>query len=191
MTNAEKWALQEADELLPEYRELFDEMIADGQTPQFAMMCIHQKASNIGGGDSAFGRSAMRRMNGMRPDDQERIVAIARKAGVQTEGKYYCGQLGKYDNPLAWCSTADDLKKSCQIQNFGCDGVVKNKRVDTGPTQGPKLAKDIVNREVDRKLSKDAKLREQLETGNRKISDVREQVVAKHGKTRKVYEGAK
>lgn len=201
MTLRERIAMEEAESLSQPLRREFDAMVAAGNTPQFALACVLQQApggkgnvtphfGNVGGrvNDQAFVRSAFRRMNTMNPKNREKILAIARRAGINTHGKAYCGQLGRYDNPLAWCSTAEDVLTSCKQQNLSCEGAVEYKAVGTDkPFEGVPLAPDIVKREARKLLKKDRKLAEQVRKGKVKQQEIRERVIAKHGKKRMTF----
>lgn len=189
MTNAEKYAIAEAADLPAELKQEFDAIVAAGNSPQFAMMCIHRKAPNPGHSDQAFGRSARRRMNGMSDMEINRITRIAQRAGVTTDGKYYCGRLGKYTDQMAWCSTVDDVKAAARAKNLTVDGVVSHTAVPTGPVQGPALAPDIVERESRKMLMKDPELRAKVKEGTVKKGEIRERVIAKHGRKRLVFNG--
>ncbi len=203
MSLRERLAMEEADSLPKPLRKEFDAMVADGSTPQFALACVLQEAPggkgnftpkfhNVGGrvNDQAFVRSAFRRMNTMHAGNREKILARAKAAGINTHGKAYCGQLGRYDNPMAWCSTADDVLESCKRQNLSSTGAVEYKApVDERPVQGVPLAADIVKREARRMVSKDPELAAKLKEGRVKKQEVVERVVAKHGKKRLTFSG--
>lgn len=179
-------------------------MVSDGAKPQFALACVLQEAPggkgnftpkfhNVGGrvNDQAFVRSAYRRMNTMNPKNREKILARAKAAGINTSGKAYCGQLGRYDNPMAWCSTAEDVLESCKRQNLSSSGAVEYKaREPDAPVQGRPLAPDIVKREAKRMLSKDPDLAAKVREGKVKKQEVAERVIAKHGKKRLVFNGS-
>lgn len=204
MNLRERLAYEEAEALPHPLRREFDAMVKDGAKPQFALACVLQappggkgnftpKFHNVGGrvNDQAFVRSAYRRMRGMHPANREKILAIAKRAGINTEGKAYCGQLGRYDNPLAWCSTGEDVLESCKRQNLSATGAVEYQAPQSGaPVEGPKLAKDIVQREARRMVSKDPELAAKLKEGRVKKQEVVERVVAKHGKKRLTFSGS-
>lgn len=204
MTLCEKLALEDAELLPKKLRKEFDAMVAGGAKPQFALMCVQNsppkgkgnltpKFHNVGGSvnDQSFVRSAFQRMRQMNPMNQKKILDIARKAGINTNGKAYCGQLGRYDNPLAWCSTGEDVLESCKRQNLSCDGAVTYKAaVDETPTQGKELADDIVAREANKLVSRDPKLAEQVRKGKVHKQEVRERVIAKHGRKRLTFNGS-
>ena len=187
--SARAYAESEAAELPDELRREYDRMVAAGNSPQFAMMCLHRKAPNPGQSDQAFNRSARRRMNGMSDFEVERVTRIARRAGINTDGKYYVGRLGKYTDPLAWCSTVDDVKAAARKKNLTVDGVVSHTAVPTAPVQGPALAPDIVERETKKLLMKDPDLRAKVKEGKVKKAELKERVIAKHGRKRLVFNG--
>ncbi|TXH59096.1 MAG: hypothetical protein E6Q97_00545 [Desulfurellales bacterium] len=204
MTLRERIAYEEAESLPRELRREFDAMVADGNKPQFALACILQEApsgkgnftphfGNVGGriNDQAFVRSAFRRMNTMNPRNREKILKIAQRAGINTEGKAYCGQLGGYSNPMAWCSTAEDVLESCKRQNLSSSGAVEYKaHEEEAPIQGKALAPDIVKREAKRLLTKDPDLAAKVREGRVKKQEVAERVVAKHApKKRLTFSG--
>lgn len=196
--------MEEAEALPRPLRREFDAMVSGGAKPQFALACVLQSAPggkgnltpkfhNVGGrvNDQSFVRSAFRRMREMQPHNRTKILDIAKRAGINTEGKAYCGQLGRYDNPLAWCSTGEDVLESCKRQNLSCEGAVEYKAVrDDKPFQGVPLAPDIVNREARKLLKKDHKLAEQVRKGKVKKHEVAERVIAKHGKKRLTFNGS-
>lgn len=187
--SARRYAESEAAELTAELKREYDRIVAAGNTPQFAMMCIHRKAPNPGHSDQAFNRSARKRMNGMSDHEKNRITQLARQAGINTDGKYYVGRLGRYTDPLAWCSTVDDVKAAARKKNLTVDGVVSHTAIPTAPVQGPALAEDIVQRESKKLLMKDGELRAKVKEGKVKAGEIRERVIAKHGRKRLVYGG--
>jgi hypothetical protein len=182
-----EYARFEAESLPAELRREFDRMVQSGTTPQCAMMLISRTAPKMSHSDRAFGEGAMRRMNGMREKSREKIVEIASRAGISTNGKYYQGQLGRYTDKRAWVSTDSDVLESCKAQNLGCDGTVKHKRREVPPVQGPPLAPNLVKRYARKMVSEDPKLAEQVRTGKVKKQEVCERVIAKHGKKRLVF----
>lgn len=189
MSVASTYAEIEAAELPLHLRREFNRMVKAGNTPQFAMMCLNRSAPKMSHSDRAFNEKARQRMNGMQEKSRNRIVEIAKKAGIDTNGKYYQGQLGKYNDPKAWVSTDSDVLAVCRERNYGCDGAVKHKRVEMPVGPGPQLAPDIVSREAKRLLSKDPKLAEQVCKGKVKKQEVAERVIAKHGKKRLTFNG--
>lgn len=184
MTQAEKWALIEAEELTPDVREIFDAIVADGNTPQFAMMCIHQQSPKMDCSDRAFNESRRRHMSGMKEKHRDEIVAIAKRAGIDTDGKYYVGGLGRYNDPAAWVSTHDDVKQVCQKKNLNSTGLVKHKAAEAPPPKRVKLAEDLVQQQSRRMLASDPALAEKVRKGKVKKQEIRERVIAKHGSKR-------
>jgi hypothetical protein len=110
----------------------------------------------------------------------DRYHERARKAGINTTGKVYVSQLGRADSPLAWVSDLSDVKKSCEIQGHGCDALgVKTVVKDPGPDIP--LADDIVQAEVEKRLSANPDLKAKVKEKPEKIHDLRGEIIDKHG----------
>lgn len=190
MSIASRFAEIEAADLAPQWRAVYDRIVSQGNSPQFAMMCIHQQSPKMSHSDRAMNETARRRMMDMQEDNREKIVSMARMAGINTHGKYYNGQLGTYTDPLAWVSTDADIIDVAKKRKLKVDGTVKcDYSVPTGPVQGPLLAEDIVQREVKRVLRKEPETRAKLREGKIKKQELRERVIAKHGRKRMVFGG--
>jgi len=178
----------EAADLTPEWREVYETIVGAGNTPQFAMMCIHQQAPKMSHSDRAMNETARRRMMDMHAPHRDAIVALAQRAGINTHGKYYNGQLGTYEDKRAWVSTDADIVESARTKKLKVDGTVKcDYSTQTAPIQGPLLAEDIVQREVNRVLRKEPETRAKLREGKIKKQELRERVIAKHGRKRMVF----
>lgn len=132
--------------------------------------------------DRAFlqGTGSQSLTHGMGPVFAQRYYERARKAGISTSGKVYVSQLGTPDNPLAWVSGLDDVKKSCEIQGKGCDALgVKPVIKDPGPDIP--LAEDIVQEEVAKRLMKNPDLAAKVMENPEKLNDLKGEVIDKHG----------
>jgi hypothetical protein len=136
--------------------------------------------------DRAFGDHARQKMNAMHPYFRDRIVAIARKAGINTEGKYYLSGLGRYDDPRAWVSTASDVLETARRDNLTVRGAVRHQAVPRGePESGPVIAQDIEQSLVREYLQRDPALRAKvLRRPKKEMPKLREQIRATHGKKR-------
>lgn len=203
MTFRERLAFEQAADLPPDQREAFDDMLANGVKPVMALTLAVQKAPggrgnhtpkfhNVGGriNDQAFVRNARRRMNDMGDKQRSQITAMAQRAGISTDGKFYCGRLGTYTDPLAWCSSAEDVLEAAKRKKLSVDGAVTYKApVDETPVQGPALAPDIVKREVNKLLQKEPDTAAKLREGKVKKQELKERVIAKHGRKRMAFSG--
>lgn len=117
----------------------------------------------------------------MGSDRVEDIVKIARRAGINTQGKTYNGSLGKYDDPAAWVSGKDDVRAAAIKKGMNIDGMVK---VDgyRGPKKKVRLADDIVDNLERNARSKDSKLDETCKKSDNARKQLREKLINKHSK---------
>ena len=141
--------------------EHYVKMVKDGQDPRFAEMCALSQPPGTGQTDRAFleGRNNMEWLNKLPKRQADRMVAAAKAAGVNPEGKYYFGGIadkrGIYD-PKAWVSDSNDVKKVAEERGMDVDGAIKHKSKNRPvSTQKVALAQDIVDRETKYELSKD------------------------------------
>ena len=141
--------------------EHYVNMVKDGQDPRFAEMCALSQPPGTGQTDRAFleGRNNMEWLNKLPKRQADRMVAAAKAAGVNPEGKYYFGGIadkrGIYD-PKAWVSDSSDVKKVAEERGMDVDGAIKHKSKNRPvSTQKVALAQDIVDRETKYELSKD------------------------------------
>lgn len=187
MTLADKSALRERDSMPPELAEEFDAIVRKGNSPSLALSFVSRRMAMMGGSDRAFCELSQRSMSKMARNNRDEIVKIARKAGINTDGKVYQGELGRYADPHAWVSGAEDVKTVYKLKNWGsAEGMVKHKRTDVPVVRKRTgLAPDLVNERAADYVRKDQKLREQLRKGRKKIQDVKEMVIAKHGRKKR------
>lgn len=178
----------EVADLPPERQKLYRECVARGETPRMALMLATRQAALMGGSDRAFNEGARRKMNNL-PFMNRTMHAIARKAGINTEGKYHVAGLGRYDNPLAWVSTIDDVKESLKRQNLSSTGLVKYQAPERPPLPDVPLAPDIVDNEVASRLSQAAQQGVSLPRDPKArasyVAELRDAVVSEHGRPQK------
>lgn len=164
----------------PEAVALYKKIIAAGETERWAEMCAMQQAPGAKGTDRAFSQGARRAMDVMDDVNRQLVLARAKKAGINTQGKFYKGGLGKPDNPLAWVSTADDVIASCKAQKLNCTGVVNVKTFDEASVAPPPPAQpaaDLVHQEMSRALVAAPGLQEKCRKSKKAFHELREQVV--------------
>lgn len=179
---------REVADLTPAQRKHYDQCIANGTSPRMALMFASRQAALMGGSDQAFGEGQRRKMSGIPEVNRQKMLAIAQKAGINTNGKFHVSALGAYNNPLAWCSTIEDAKKSGQMQNLNLTGLVKQKAVEMPPPAPVALASDIVDDEVSRRLTLPEHSRvHTLKPAQRAsaLAEMREQIVAERGRPRR------
>ena len=130
--------------------------IAKGESPKMALMLASRQSAMMGGSDRAFNEGARRKMNSM-PAVNRNMHYLAKQAGINTEGKYHVSCLGRYDNPLAWVSTIEDVKTSLKMQGISARGLVNYQHPEAPPPEqtGYRLADDIVDEELKKRLSQE------------------------------------
>jgi len=166
-----------------QFRELVDE---EGCDPSLALMVVSKKAPGTGlSGDRLFNEQARHRMETISPKLREKILKAAKKAGISTQGKYYCGGLGRYNDPAAWVSTTDDVMAVAKAKELIVNGVVNH---DPGETKSLEREKPAIHPKVrdelmQKKILGDQKLQEQMKKAPKKtIAGLREEITEKHGK---------
>ena len=162
-------------------RHIYDKLIADGQSPNMAAMLASQKPPGVWNTDSDFSRRESSRMSALSDDQREDIARIAKRAGINTHGKTYNGQLGKYDDPDAWVSGKDDVKAVAMKKGMDIDGMVKVKGY-RGPKKKVRLAEDIVDRLEGQARKKDRLLDEKCKKSDNARKDLRNKLIEKHSK---------
>lgn len=160
-------------------RHIYDKLIKDGQSPNMAAMLAAMQPPGVWNTDSNFNRRENDRMKALDDNQMDDIVSIAKRAGITTHGKSYNGQLGKYDDPLAWVSSTNDVKKSAMKKGLDVDGMVKVKGY-RGPRKKTRLASDIVDRLEGNARRKDRKLDESCKKSDNVRTQLREKLTIKH-----------
>lgn len=111
---------------------------------------------------------------------RERFLKKARKAGIQTEGRRYISQLADKRGvctPEAWVSGVGDVRAACIAKGAGAESLGL-KAVERDPTPSIPLAEDLVREQMAKEIAKDP-------GKARKLDDLREAVIEKHGSKRK------
>ena len=145
----------------------------------------------MGESDRTYCEHARYSMNHMGDYIQKNIVDIAQKAGINTNGKYYEGAIGRYNDPLAWVSGVDDAKAAIKKKNYTCEGLVRNKAV-SAPHKEKEivLGEDIVRSSMQEHISA---IRQEKGTNwkpsRKKLGELREMVIERHGKRRRKASG--
>jgi len=158
------------------------DMVASGQNPRFALMAACQQAPGTRYTDKTFGVERHQVMNEMKPKMRDKYLQQAKKAGVSTQGKYYVGALGRPNDPSAWVSTVDDAKRVCRDKNLTADGIVRHQGTAPPPKKKPRLAPDIRDQLVQKRLARDGALAERCSRDSRALKALREEVVDRHGR---------
>lgn len=174
----------EVAELSPAQRKHYELCLSNGSTPKMALMLATRHGPEMKGSDRAFGEGQRRKMSRI-PAVNQKMLDIAAKAGISTSGKFHVSALGRYDNPLAWCSTIEDARKSAQLQNLNTTGLITNRAVELPPPPPVALAADLIDDEVSKRLSTGelaARLPRSPERRAKKLLELREQIVSERGR---------
>jgi len=159
--------------------DVYDYLVGEGNSPNMAAMLASQKAPGSWNTDSDFNRRELERMNVMSDGNLDAVTKIAKRAGINTHGKSYNGQLGKYDDPLAWVSSTNDVKKSAIKKGIDIDGLVKV-RGYRGKQKKTRLASDIVDGLEARARNKSRVLDEKCRKSDNARFDLRTKLIHKH-----------
>lgn len=179
-----QWIEEEVRGLHPDNQAIYFNAVASGTLPQLAIGLATRMVASMMGSDRCLNQTQRRKMNNMLPMNRDRIVAIAEKAGIRTNGKYYVGGLGRYNDPAAWVSTYDDALATCKRKNLTAEGIVYHQGTPVEPVRKP-IAEDIVQDYVKKELKADPKLREKVKKNPKKLREVREKVIAKHARKKR------
>jgi len=173
----------DADRCGPEARKLFDRLIKEGKTPEAAAMYACQQAPGTRGSDRAFCDGQRRKMENMTPWLRKRLQDDAKKAGINTNGRYYVGGLGKPTDPAAWVTSSDDVLTVCKARNYDCDGVIRHKAIaKEKPTESIRLAPRVI-RDIEKKmLRQDPALAERVRKNKYARRELHEQIMEKHAR---------
>lgn len=170
----------------PEALKIYRQSLAEGSTMEFAAMCALRQAPGSRNTDRAFCQGAKRQMDGMSEVNKKKLYEIANKAGINTQGKYYKGSLGRYTDPAAWVSNADDVLAVCKERNLHCEGVISHKAVDKDPVEKKHvMAPDLVRAGVKNHLKFDPALREKVRKNPKTMNEVVERVVHNHARKKR------
>jgi hypothetical protein len=173
----------DAERCGPEALALFKRLVKQGTSPEAAAMYACQQAPGTKNTDRAFCQGQRRKMEGMGQLAGGMLHRAARKAGINTQGKFYMSGLGKATDPHAWVATADDVLTVAKKRNLNVEGVVNHKAIvkDYVPPER-NVAPDIVRNIEKQMLRKDPGLRERVAKSKHARKELREAIVDKHAR---------
>lgn len=132
----------------PTQQAAYEKMRADGESHNMAEMLATRSLPGLKT-DTNFMARRRRRQRLPRA-----YYEMAKKAGVNTEGRWFCGDVAKYPgDPEAWVEGRGDIKRICEKNNWRAEGEVEcnAKPLDVPDGDGKYyVADDIVKREVSR-----------------------------------------
>lgn len=153
-------------------------MVKSGVTPRMAEMLALQSPPAVKGTDRALmqGRYNNEQFDAMPPDHARGLISIARKAGINPSGKYYCSgladQRGPAD-PAAWIDSVGDVQKVARERNLTVTGAAEHKGYAMPRPKSKPLSEPLV-----REMMKVEKARKPT----MKKGELREYVIHKYGR---------
>ena len=163
--------------------EFFDHLIEEGNNSGFAAMLAQRRPPGSKGTDRTFLEGAHNSMDKVGAYSRDRMLKMAKKAGISTQGKVYKGGIGRPDDPMAWVSGTSDVLAACKAKGLTCTGAV-NYQAPKQQAKKKDLADDIRDSYVGKILATEPKTLEKVKKNPKTINEVRERVVAKHGNKR-------
>ena len=160
--------------------EFFDQLIEEGNNSGFAAMLAQRRPSGTKGTDRAFLEGSHHAMDKVGRYSRDRMLKMAKKAGISTQGKVYKGGIGRPDDPMAWVSGRDDVLAACKAKGLTCSGSVNYKAPEREPKR-KKMAEDLVQGFMAKEVARDPGLREKVQKSRSKKMELREKVIEKHG----------
>jgi len=154
---------------------------------EFAAMCALRAPSGARYTDKAVDEGIHRQMGQELPYNRKKIMAIAKKAGINVGNKVYKGGLGRPDNPLAWVTCADDIRRSAKAQNLTVDGAVRVQGhvPEYDPAKAVALAPDLVAEFAQKYTAADPNLAAKVKTSRKARRELHERIIATHGRKKK------
>ena len=116
----------------PSIQKQYLSMLEEGISPRFAEMAALQQPPGVKGGDRAFmeGRYNNQQFDKMPKDHAQNIITLAKRAGINPNGKYYVSGLADkrgVQDPEAWVDGAGDVKRVAEKRNLTVKGAVNHK----------------------------------------------------------------
>ncbi len=163
------------------------DMVLNGESPRMALMLAMQQPPGTKGTDSVFNAAENRRVGQQYSDEyMSKITAIAKRAGVDTTGKTYNGQLGKYHDPHAWVSGLGDVRAAAKAKGYRIEGAVNVDHLDENapPKPAPKLSERLIREQTENVVAQNPGIAAKVAQSPRAAKTLREQIIDRHGSKR-------
>lgn len=145
-----------------------------------ALMFLTRRAPGSPVSDREFNKKARERMNATPWKYMRSIVEIAKRAGINTNNKFYCGGLGRYNDPDAWVSTNDDVIAVAKKKNLKVSGAVNHTPGSPRTREFKVLAEDILQDKIRRSCEANPELADKVSKSPKALAELREQLIEKH-----------
>jgi hypothetical protein len=162
----------------PDIQHEYLAMVGNGVAPRMAEMLALQSPPAVKGTDRSLmqGRTNNQQFDTMPPDHARGLLSLAKKAGINPSGKYYCSGLadkrGPAD-PAAWIDSVNDVQKVARERNLTVTGAVEHKGYAMPRPQSKPLNERLVREMM--KVEKGTK-------PTMKKGELREFVIDKYGR---------
>lgn len=152
----------------------------EGLSHKWCEMVVFQQAPGVKGSDRSFmeGRYNNQQLDKMPKDHAQNIVTLAKRAGINVSGKYYCSGLADsrgIQDPEAWVDGAGDILRVARKRNLTVEGSVTHKGIQEAPKR----------KALSERLTKELAREEKARNPKLKDGELREMVVAKYGRVKK------
>jgi hypothetical protein len=164
---------------------LYLKLREDGVPPVWAAGRACRTFARRVNSDGAFHEHARRRMEGWSSWQKKKFFAMAKQAGISTQGKYHITGIGPADDPAAWVSGPDDILAVAKQRNLTVEGHVNHQGHTMAPQVTP-LASDLVDRMCEHEMAMDGAVAERCRKSEVERRRLREIVTEKYGQKRSV-----
>lgn len=127
-------------------------------------------------------------LNSVGPLRRKRLLAAARKLGIDPAARIYKSGLGPPTDPRAWIESRGDILRTAREKKLvieSDDATVNYEPPEAPPKESLALAPDIVNRFVAQKLSQEPGLAEKVKRKPSLLNEVKASVVDAHASQKK------
>lgn len=163
--------------------ELFDQIVASGETAQWAAMCAMRTPPGSRYTERAFLQDMNSGVDKMNHIIRDHTYKAAHKAGISTQGKVHKPGLGPATDPGAWVSSMDDVLAVAKARNLTVTGAVNHKGVEIlEKPNKPRLAPDLVKRYRKEYLKSDPSLAEKVRKSKKASRELNERIIANHAR---------
>lgn len=173
---------QEVADAGPEAVALYCQIRGSGETAEWAAMCALRQPPGARYTARAYEQGFWDNMGCMSDMTRNLMVKVAKRAGVNTDGKFYNGT-GSYTEQSSWSTCAEDVLTVAKKKNLTLTGALKHQGYT--PDAAPKkvaLAPDIVERFATQECQRDPALAERVKKSHKARGELREKIIEKHGR---------
>jgi hypothetical protein len=126
----------------------YQQMRLDGQSHKMAEMLATRSFPGVKT-DAIFNEGKFSSDSGLVGAEQTWLRAQAERAGVSTNGKWYCRGLASFPgDPTAWVGDRGDVLRIAREKNMTVHGYVEHKGHEVDPGDDIEVAPDLIENEV-------------------------------------------